>query len=877
MKKLDYSFDESKALTAELLQRSTMAMEIVIPKAFEKGIYTLKLSPKQEGGSETYLYVNRPKISFATGDEGNIATRGGTLRIVGNNLVPTGDAKDVTVRLISKTNGDNFNLPVSFVYEDDAYSLTVNIPEDFPIDIYEIYVHNGYGDNTCWSLPAEISVNASPRESWNQDIIFNVTDAAFGATGDGKTNDTPAIIKALEAASKVKGTVYLPRGKYRIVTTLAIPEEVTLAGDGVDDTILDFSATTWQYGNCPSLISIIGNVEIRDICLYGTRSQRIIKIADTENAFFSTGEYSNNVYIKNVKMRFSPATGVLTDGGGYGRPANTASVTNIYAQVRAEIRNGCQLDWRSGTSNLQVDNMSLEFATNFTAGGSAGPPMMRIRGEQVQIRNSYWTGYSLGSSSYGMIVEDCDLQDAAFNPSGNGFYFARNYLHHSTGNNRELLTTDGKPAQNNVNCWFIGERSDIMEETFGSPKTDETIFLLTTVGSQSNNLYKGYDFVVTAGQGIGQVRRITESGTCEITQNGKKEKRTWIKLNEPLKISPNRRSKVSISEPRDQWFFIDNEFYEGGASGSYGMMINAVWDGNEFHRHEGQYFFANGSIQWYMTLKDQYHYDAAYISGDSGSDGSFSEIVHGRNYRSQLDMQNATTSFASLAFTLRNCRFSEYGFQITQGTVQESITGFVMENCEFTDREDNPIEFSTNLNGCGSLLFRNNSFETVGDYNDKTNPEPYKKVNSCGYKIILIINSGYEENGNILGDVNLDGYITIKDATLIRYYVVGKIELNEQQLINADVNTDTKVSLKDVSIIRYWIITDFNDMNIGNLGDGSSSSSSSDSSSSDDTDINVTIPDYSGTESGDDFTVSSKPKGPTVTKEDSSEYVGGYF
>ncbi len=872
----NHTFDESQALTAKLLQRSTMAMEVVIPGIFEKGIYALKLSPKQEGEKVAYLYVNCPKISFATGDEGNIATRGGSLRIVGSNLVPTGNADDVSVRLISKTNGDNFDLSVALVYEDDAYSLTVNIPEDFPIDDYEIYVHNGYGDNTCWSLPAEISVGASPRDAWRQDIVFNVTDAAFGATGDGKTNDTPAIIKALQAAAEVKGTVYFPRGKYRIVTTLAIPECVTLKGDGVDDTIFDFSATNWQYGNCPSLISIIGNVEIEDICFYGTRSQRIIKLADTENAYFSTGEYSDNVYIKNVKMRFSPATGILTDGGGYGRPANTASVTSIYAAVRAEVRNGCQLDWRSGASNLQVDNMSFEFATTFTAGGSAGPPMMRIRAEQVQIRNSFWTGYSLGSSSYGMIVEDCDLQDAAFNPSGNGFYFARNYLHHSTGNNRELLTTDGKPAQNNVNCWFIGERSDVMQEAFGSPETDETIFLLTTVGSQSKNLYKGYNFVVVSGQGIGQVRRITDSGTCEITQNGKKEKRTWVKVNEPFKISPNRRSKISISEPRDQWFFIDNDFFEGGASGSYGMMINSVWDGNDYHRHEGQYFFANGTVQWYMTLKDQYHYDAAYISGDSGSDGSFSDIVHNRNYRSQLDMQNATTPFASLGFAMRGCRFSEYGFAITQGTVQESITGFVMENCEFSDRQDNPIEFTTSLNGCGSLLFRNNRFETVGEFNNIINPEPYNKVNSCGYKIIIIINSAYEEVGNILGDVNLDGYITLKDVTFIRFYIVGMINLDEQQLINADVNTDGKVSLKDVSIIRYWLITDFTDIGIGNLGGGTSSDdSSSDSSSGND--INVSLPGYSGDISGDDFTVSSKPKGPTVTKEDSSEYIGGYF
>ncbi len=58
---------------------------------------------------------------------------------------------------------------------------------------------------------------------------------AYGATGDGSVDDGPAIRAALAAANTGKGgltQVYLPAGVYRIASTLALPSNVTLFGDG---------------------------------------------------------------------------------------------------------------------------------------------------------------------------------------------------------------------------------------------------------------------------------------------------------------------------------------------------------------------------------------------------------------------------------------------------------------------------------------------------------------------------------------------------------------------------------------------------------------------------------------------------------------------
>ncbi len=53
----------------------------------------------------------------------------------------------------------------------------------------------------------------------------------YGAKGDGKTDDTAAVQRALDAAAAHHGgTVYLPVGSYRFLGTLNVPNAVTLAG-----------------------------------------------------------------------------------------------------------------------------------------------------------------------------------------------------------------------------------------------------------------------------------------------------------------------------------------------------------------------------------------------------------------------------------------------------------------------------------------------------------------------------------------------------------------------------------------------------------------------------------------------------------------------
>jgi hypothetical protein len=58
----------------------------------------------------------------------------------------------------------------------------------------------------------------------------NAKDAPYSAAGDGKSDDTAAIQRALDDAAKAGQAVFLPRGRYLLKGRLNIPQGVTLEG-----------------------------------------------------------------------------------------------------------------------------------------------------------------------------------------------------------------------------------------------------------------------------------------------------------------------------------------------------------------------------------------------------------------------------------------------------------------------------------------------------------------------------------------------------------------------------------------------------------------------------------------------------------------------
>ena len=56
------------------------------------------------------------------------------------------------------------------------------------------------------------------------------------------------------------------------------------------------------------------------------------------------------------------------------------------------------------------------------------------------------------------------------------------------------------------------------------------------------------------------------------------------------------------------------------------------------------------------------------------------------------------------------------------------------------------------------------------------------------------------------GDVNGDGCVSLKDSTMIKLCLVGRMHLDEDQIKCADTWDDCEVTLKDSTLIRKWLV-----------------------------------------------------------------------
>ena len=140
------------------------------------------------------------------------------------------------------------------------------------------YVYKGYlGDST----PITTGASGNFTRTLQARLDDSVSVKDFGAIGDGSTDDTLAIQRALDELytdtdktdARSRRTLFFPAGQYNTSSTITIPPYATLDGDGLDKVIIYYSGaaapvakTQDNAGNeFGSMVSAATNINIEGI------------------------------------------------------------------------------------------------------------------------------------------------------------------------------------------------------------------------------------------------------------------------------------------------------------------------------------------------------------------------------------------------------------------------------------------------------------------------------------------------------------------------------------------------------------------------------------------------------------------------------------
>lgn len=137
-------------------------------------------------------------------------------------------------------------------------------------------------------------------------ITINVQDPAYGATGDGVTNDTAAIQAAINYAETVGGRVYFPDGQYAFTSLTVDSNYVSLQGAGRYSSILVCTSATGGLlftGASLALcgVSDLGFLQSVDCTSATTALLKAVGVLNfyVEDCYFN-GYYGANNYAHNL-------------------------------------------------------------------------------------------------------------------------------------------------------------------------------------------------------------------------------------------------------------------------------------------------------------------------------------------------------------------------------------------------------------------------------------------------------------------------------------------------------------------------------------------------------------------------------------------------
>ena len=264
-----------------------------------------------------------------------------------------------------------------------------------------------------------------------------VTD--FGATGDGVTDDTAAINRALyqiycrQTNTQIRRSLFFPAGTYLVTDTILVPPFAQLYGEGANSSIISFQVNDWvtltpyasgvmvYYTVNGNYYRSLANVPAEDPASPGSA------IAPTNTTYWQLNQSSTppgNLPDYVVRTADSlQQTGASIGTNGAIPPqnveiSNMAFVTNNFANDSSSSHNVCLIEDINGMtinnvtfsgpftladSNTSADNLSC---INFASTGS-------LPCTQINITGCKFSGATYGIST-DQVIKGCTIANSYF-------------------------------------------------------------------------------------------------------------------------------------------------------------------------------------------------------------------------------------------------------------------------------------------------------------------------------------------------------------------------------------------------------------------------------------------------------------------------------
>ncbi len=293
--------------------------------------------------------------------------------------------------------------------------------------------------------------------------IVSVMD--FGAVGDGIADDRAAVLAAIASLNNQPGVIFFPAGSYKITSTVNIPSDVVLRGEGVTSTFIKLN----MGGSAIDGFNITGSINSTEVAVisgYTKGSTQLIIDGVYEN-FFAEGDYIE-LRQTNGTWDTNPASWAPYCVGQIAKITAIAGTTlTLNQQIRIDYDASLNPHLRKMTPKMNVGiecmniervdepasgagyNISFSSAANCWIKGiegnkSVGSHVMIDASTNIEVRSSYFheafTYDGSGTRGYGVTIIShsglCLVENNAFKhlrhammvkQGANGNVFGYNY------------------------------------------------------------------------------------------------------------------------------------------------------------------------------------------------------------------------------------------------------------------------------------------------------------------------------------------------------------------------------------------------------------------------------------------------------------------